>query len=113
LEAFAQFGSDLDKATQRQLNRGRRLVEILKQPQYKPIPAEKEVMILFAGAYGYLDEWPVEALSKYEQQMLAFMENKNPDLLQEIKEQKNISDELEAKLKKALDDFKNSFDPKA
>ena len=113
LEAFAQFGSDLDKATQRQLNRGRRLVEILKQPQYKPIPAEKEVMILFAGTYGYLDEWPVEAMSKYEQQMLAFMENKNPDLLKEIKEQKTISDALEEKLKKALDDFKNSFDPKA
>ena len=113
LEAFAQFGSDLDKATQRQLNRGRRLVEILKQPQYKPIPAEKEVMILFAGTYGYLDEWPVEAMSKYEQQMLVFMENKNPDLLKEIKEQKTISDALEEKLKKALDDFKGSFDPKA
>jgi F-type H+-transporting ATPase subunit alpha len=113
LEAFAQFGSDLDKATQRQLNRGRRLVEILKQPQYKPIPAEKEVMVLFAGAYGYLDEWPVEAMGKYEQQMLAFMENKNPDLLKDIKEQQTISDSLEEKLKKALDDFKNSFDPKA
>jgi F-type H+-transporting ATPase subunit alpha len=113
LEAFAQFGSDLDKATQRQLNRGRRLVEILKQPQYKPIPAEKEVMVLFAGAYGYLDEWPVEAMGKYEQQMLAFMENKNPDLLKDIKEQQTISDSLEEKLKKALDDFKNCFDPKA
>jgi F-type H+-transporting ATPase subunit alpha len=113
LEAFAQFGSDLDKATQRQLNRGRRLVEILKQTQYKPMPAEKEVMILFAGTYGYLDAWPVEAMGKYEQQMLAFMENKKADLLKEIREQKTISDELEEKLKKALDDFKSSFDPKA
>ena len=66
LEAFAAFGSDLDKATQRQLTRGARLVEILKQPQYNPLPMEKQVLILFAGAKGYLDKYPVEVLAKYE-----------------------------------------------
>jgi len=111
LEAFAQFGSDLDKATQRQLERGYRLVEILKQPQYQPVPAEKEVMGLFAGAYGYLDEWPVEAVAEYEKQMLEFMGSKYSDLLKEIKDENQISDELEEKLKKALDEFKSVFQP--
>jgi F-type H+-transporting ATPase subunit alpha len=113
LEAFAQFGSDLDKATQRQLERGYRLVEILKQPQYQPVPAEKEVLSLFAGAYGYLDEWPVEAIAGYEKQMLEFMESKYADLLKEIKAENQISDELEEKLKKALDEFKSLFQPPA
>lgn len=109
LEAFAQFGSDLDKATQRQLERGYRLVEVLKQPQYQPVPAEKEVMSLFAGAYAYLDEWPVEAIAEYEKQMLEFMESKHAELLSEIKDKAEISDELEEKLKKALDAFKSVF----
>ena len=113
LEAFAQFGSDLDKATQRQLNRGRRLVEVLKQPQYQPMAAEKQVMILAAGAYGYLDEWPVDAVSVYEKQMLEFMVSKYGDILNEIKEKGQISDELEAKTKKALDEFKTTFQPGA
>ncbi|MEE9419675.1 MAG: F0F1 ATP synthase subunit alpha, partial [Desulfatiglandaceae bacterium] len=99
LEAFSQFGSDLDKATQRQLERGYRLVEILKQPQYHPMPAQNEVMILFAGANGYLDEWPVEAIAEYEKQLLEFMESKYADLMGEIKEKNEISDELEEKLK--------------
>jgi F-type H+-transporting ATPase subunit alpha len=113
LEAFAQFGSDLDKATQRQLERGYRLVEILKQPQYQPVPAEKEVMGLFAGAQGYLDEWPVEAVAEYEKQMLEFMESKYADLLKEIRDENQISDALEEKLKKALDEFKSLFQPPA
>ncbi len=109
LEAFAQFGSDLDKATQRQLERGYRLVEVLKQPQYQPYSAEKEVMSLFAGAFGYLDEWPVETAPEYEKQMLEFMDSKYADLLKEIKDKSDISDELEDKLKKALDEFKTVF----
>jgi len=113
LEAFAQFGSDLDKATQRQLERGYRLVEILKQPQYQPVPAEKEVMALFAGAYGYLDEWPVEAIAEYEKQMIEFMASKYADLLNEIKAKTEISDDLEEKIKKALDEFKSVFQPSA
>lgn len=111
LEAFAQFGSDLDKATQRQLERGYRLVEVLKQPQYQPMPAQKQVAILFAGANGYLDEWPVEAISEYETQMLEFMESKHPEILNEIKETNDIGDELEEKLKQALDEFKGLFQP--
>jgi F-type H+-transporting ATPase subunit alpha len=113
LEAFAQFGSDLDKSTQQQLNRGRRLVEVLKQAQYQPMPAQNEIMILFAAAYGYLDEWPEEKVSEYEQQMLEFMESKYGDLLSEVKEKGEISDELEEKLKKALDEFKTAFQPNA
>jgi F-type H+-transporting ATPase subunit alpha len=111
LEAFAQFGSDLDKATLRQLNRGRRLVEVLKQPQYQPMPAEKEVMILFAAANGYLDEWPEKAIAEYEAQMLEFMGSKNSELLKEIKDSGMISDELGDKLKKALEEFKPIFQP--
>ena len=111
LEAFAQFGSDLDKATLQQLNRGRRLVEVLKQPQYQPMPAEKEVMILFAGANGYLDELPEEAVFDYEKQMIEFMDAKHPDLLKEIKDQSDISDDLDGKLKAALDEFKSTFQP--
>jgi F-type H+-transporting ATPase subunit alpha len=109
LEAFAQFGSDLDKATQRQLNRGRRLVEILKQPQYQPMPAEKQVTILFAGANGYLDEWPVESVLSYEKQMLEFMDARHRDLLDEIRDKNDISAELDGKLRKALDEFKGVF----
>jgi len=111
LEAFAQFGSDLDKATQRQLNRGRRLVEILKQPQYQPMPAEKQVTILFAGTFGYLDEVPTESVSEYEKQMLQFMNDKHPEILKEIKEKSIINEELEGKMKKALDQFKEMFQP--
>jgi F-type H+-transporting ATPase subunit alpha len=111
LEAFAQFGSDLDKATQQQINRGRRLVEVLKQRQYQPMNAEKEVMILFAGANGYLDQWPVEAISDYEKQMLEFIESKHPGILSELKEKNAISEELEDSMKKALDDFKGMYQP--
>jgi F-type H+-transporting ATPase subunit alpha len=111
LEAFAQFGSDLDKATQRQINRGRRLVEILKQPQYVPMPAEKQVMILFAGTFGYLDDVPVESVAEYEKQMLEFAGTKHPEVLKEIKEKGIISDEMEGKIKQVLDQFKGTFQP--
>ena len=111
LEAFAQFGSDLDKATQQLLNRGQRLLEVLKQPQYQPMPAEKEVAILFAGAQGYLDEWSAENVADYEKQMLEFLDSKHPELLQEIKKTNDISDDLDGKLKKALDEFKGIFQP--
>jgi F-type H+-transporting ATPase subunit alpha len=111
LEAFAQFGSDLDKATQRQLGRGYRLVEVLKQPQYQPMSADKEVAILFAGANGYLDEWPVEAIAEYEKQMLEYVASKKPEILNEINEKNDISDELASQLKQVLDEFKGMFQP--
>jgi F-type H+-transporting ATPase subunit alpha len=113
LEAFAQFGSDLDKSTLQQLKRGKRLVEVLKQPQYQPMPAEKEVSILFAAANGYLDEWPEEAVADYEKQMLEFIESKYSGILGEIKEKGILSDELQEKMKKALDEFKGMFQPAA
>ncbi|MCU0574771.1 MAG: F0F1 ATP synthase subunit alpha [Syntrophobacteraceae bacterium] len=109
LEAFAKFGSDLDKSTQAQLNRGIRLVELLKQPQYVPMPAEKEVMSLYAGTRGHLDTIPVDRVAEYEQQMLAFVERKYPDILAEIKEKKIISDDLDQKMKSALEEFAGVF----
>jgi len=111
LEAFAAFGSDLDAATQKQIARGRRLVEILKQPQYVPMTAEKEVAILFAGASGYLDEWPEEAMAEYEKQMLEFLESKHAGVLSAIKTEEDISDDTDRKLKAALDEFKGIFQP--
>jgi F-type H+-transporting ATPase subunit alpha len=111
LAAFAQFGSELDKSTQAQLNRGVRLVEILKQPQYQPMPMEKMIISLFAGARGFLDDLPVETLQDFEPQMIAFIESKHKDILSEIKEKKEISPELEEKMKKAIGEFKTQFQP--
>jgi len=109
LAAFAQFGSELDKSTQAQLNRGVRLVEILKQPQFQPMPMEKMIISLFSGARGFLDDLSVDVLKDFEPQMLAFMESKYQALLSEIKEKKEISPELEEKLKKAIGEFKTQF----
>lgn len=109
LEAFAKFGSDLDKSTQAQLNRGMRLVELLKQPQYQPMTAEREVMSLYAATRGYLDKVPVERVSEYETQMLAFIERKYPEILTEIKEETVIGDSLDEKMKKALEEFAEVF----
>lgn len=109
LETFTRFGSDLDKATQRQLERGRRLMETLKQLQYQPMPVEKEIMIFYAGARGFLDEYPVESIKEYESQMLDFMEGKHKDLLVEIREKREISDGLDKKLSLALNNFKEEF----
>jgi len=113
LEAFAAFGSDLDKATLRQLDRGRRLVEILKQPQFQPMSAEKEVAILFAGSNGFLDKWPEDSVAEYEKQMLEFMTSKYADVLADIKEKGDISDETDGKLKNALAEFEGIFQPEA
>jgi len=109
LEAFAQFGSDLDKATQQQLNRGVRLVEILKQPQYQPLPMVKQVTILYAGTRGYLDKYPVDKLANYEKQLYEFIEAKHADLWTDLEAKKAIDDALDAKLKKALEDFDQVF----
>ena len=111
LEAFAQFGSDLDKSTQAQLNRGMRMVELLKQPQYQPMPAEKEVLTLFAGTRGFLDKYPVSAVSVFETQMFEFIEGKYPEILTELREAMDISDELDEKMKKALNEFDSVFQP--
>jgi F-type H+-transporting ATPase subunit alpha len=109
LEAFAQFGSDLDKATQQQLNRGVRMVEILKQPQYKPLSMVKQVTILFAATRGFLDKYPVNQLAAYEQQLYDFMESKHAEVWTELEDKKAIDDSLESKLKSALEEFDKVF----
>jgi F-type H+-transporting ATPase subunit alpha len=108
-EAFAQFGSDLDQATQRQLARGQRLVEILKQPQYQPMPWVDQVVSIFAATNGYLDEQPLNALSKFETEFLNFVQTKKDDLRKSIEEAGKIDDAAETELKSALDEFVQAF----
>ncbi len=109
LESFAQFGTELDKATQARLRRGERLVEILKQEQYVPIPVEKQIMILFAGTTGLLDEVPVEEIKQFEQEMFRFMDNNYPRIAQTIKETADLTDDIESELRSAVEEFKKSF----
>jgi F-type H+-transporting ATPase subunit alpha len=105
LAVFAQFGSDLDEATKRQLNKGSRLTEILKQTQYAAVPVEKQVVILYAGVNEYLENIPLEKVREYETKLYTFIEAKHSSILKEIKETKDLSKELEEKLKKALSEF--------
>ena len=109
LEAFAQFGSDLDKASQDQLNRGKRWVELLKQGQYSPVPVEKQVAILFAGGNGYVDDIRVEDVRRFEAEFMQYLDNSQTDLLAAIREKKELNDEIKAKLKDALAEFKGRF----
>jgi F-type H+-transporting ATPase subunit alpha len=113
LEAFAAFGSDLDKATQQQLTRGTRLVEILKQPQYDPLSLEKQVTILYAGTKGFLDKYPIEVLGKYEAGLYPFMESKYPQVFSELAEKQEISEALDKTMAEALaaydDEFKDTI----
>ncbi|MDX6611771.1 MAG: F-type H+/Na+-transporting ATPase subunit alpha [Blastocatellia bacterium] len=109
LQAFAQFGSDLDKATQAQLARGQRLMEILKQPQYQPVDVEKQVLIIWAAINGYTDDVPVENVRRFEADLQRFIENSHPGLLQKIREKKAVDDEVKADLKTALGDFKQRW----
>jgi F-type H+-transporting ATPase subunit alpha len=109
LAAFAQFGSDLDKATLSQLNRGRRLVEILKQPQYQPLPVEKQVVIIFAATNGYLDSVPVEHVRAYETDLYRFLETRRPEIVTTVAEQKQIDDQLKSSLAAALKEFGEQF----
>lgn len=105
LAAFAQFGSDLDKSTQQQLNRGQRLQEILKQPQYAPMSLENEVILLFAGVNGYADSIPVEKMKRWEQDLLRHLETNYPEIGKDIVERKMITPETEEKLRAALRAF--------
>jgi F-type H+-transporting ATPase subunit alpha len=109
MAAFAQFGSDLDPATQRLLNRGARLVEILKQPQYAPMSVDRQVLVIYAATSGFIDKIPVPSVLKYEREMIAFIENRHGDLLEEIKSKKILEDDLKAKLNKALEEFGELF----
>jgi len=109
LAAFAQFGSDLDKSTQAQLDRGVRLVELLKQPQFKPMSLSQEIVILFAGTRGFIDKYEVEKVRVYEEQLLSFVESKHPDIMKEIEDKKIISPELEKKMKDVMTAFDSVF----
>ena len=109
LAAFAQFGSDLDKASQAQLNRGRRLTEILKQPQYKPLPVEKQVLILYAGTNAFLDDIPVEYCLQFEAELYRNVENGYPQLLEALREKKAIDDALKSEIEAMLKEFKQRF----
>jgi F-type H+/Na+-transporting ATPase subunit alpha len=109
LQAFAQFGSDLDKATQAQLARGQRLTEILKQPQYQPMDVEKQVLVIWAATNGYTDDIAVEDVRRFESMLLSFFENSHPGVLAAIAEKKSLTDEIKADLKQALEDFKEEW----
>eukprot|EP01035_Chromulina_nebulosa_P056619 gene56619-77592_t len=109
MAAFAQFGSDLDAATQRLLNRGARLTELLKQAQFSPLPFEEQTASIFAGTNGYLDTVPVDAVVRYEQAMLADLRANHADVLKPIRDAKDLGDEAKAKLKSALDAFAKTF----
>jgi len=109
LQAFAQFASDLDESSRKQLERGQRMVEVLKQPPYSPLPIEKQVVIIYAGAKGFLDDIPVLDITKFEAELYPFVEAKYPEILEKIRSKKKIDDEIEDLLKKALNDFKATF----
>jgi len=106
LEAFAQFASELDQATQRQLARGARVVEVLKQPQYQPMPVEKQIAIIFVVTNGYLDDVPVEKIRQWEADFHEFMDARHPEILRAIRTEKVLTDELIAKLRAAIEEFK-------
>ena len=109
MRAFAQFAADLDPATQKLLARGERLTELLKQPQYQPVPVEEQVVAIFAGTKGYLDKIAVRDIGRFEKSMLGAMRERAPDILSAIRTEKALSDALQAKLKTFLDDFAASF----
>jgi F-type H+-transporting ATPase subunit alpha len=109
LAAFAQFGSDLDKSSQAQLARGQRMVELLKQDQYVPMTVEKQVLVLYAGANGLIDDVPVEAVRRFESELIAFMERRHPEVLNTIREKKIIDDAFKPQLESAIKEFKQTF----
>jgi F-type H+-transporting ATPase subunit alpha len=118
--AFAQFGSDLDKATLQQLNRGERMVELLKQGQFAPLAMEEQVVVIYAGTNGFVDDYPVSVLNRYEKELLAFIKSRKNDVLEELKatgELKDVKDaagkkgpgDLEKRLRDALTEFAKQF----
>src|SRR4051794_40368024 len=109
LAAFAQFGSDLDKSTQAQLNRGARLVEILKQPQYEPLPVERQVAIIYAGTNGYLDKIPVSAMAAFETELYQYIDTRAPEVFSGIRDKKQLDDEVKGALNTAVKEFAGDF----
>ena len=109
LQAFAQFASDLDESSRKQLDRGQRMVEILKQPPYSPLPVENQVVIIFAGSRGFLDDIPASSIGKFEAELYPYIEAKYPEIFEEIRSKKTLEKDLEENLIKALNDFKATF----
>jgi F-type H+-transporting ATPase subunit alpha len=109
MAAFAQFGSDLDATTQRLLNRGARLTELLKQPQFSPLKTEEQVAVIYAGVNGYLDAQPVNRVKDFEEGLLLFLRGEHQGLLDAIWEKKALDDDLSGKLKAAVDAFSKNF----
>lgn len=109
LQAFAQFASNLDETSKKQLERGQRMVEVLKQPPYSPLPIEKQIVIIYAGAKGYLDDIAVSQITKFEAELYPFIEDKYPSILSAISEKKALDEGIESELKRALEEFKMTF----
>ena len=109
VQAFSQFASDLDKATRDQLDRGSRLVEVLKQPQYQPMPVEQQVTIIYAGYNGFLDDIAVADIRRFETAFHPFMAEKYPDIMEKIRRTKDLDKDMEAELSKAIQAFKAQF----
>jgi F-type H+-transporting ATPase subunit alpha len=111
LEAFAQFGSELDKASQQQLARGARVVQVLKQPQYQPVPVERQVVYVFVATGGFLDEYPVEDARRFVEEFGQSFESRHKDVLETIRQTGDLSDETEATLRSAIEEFRQTFVP--
>jgi len=109
LQAFAQFASDLDEATRKQLERGQRMVEVLKQPPYSPLSPEEQVLVISAGNFGILDDLPASAVTKFEAELYPFVEAKYPEILESIRNEKKVTDETNEKMEKAVKEFKSTF----
>ncbi|MDQ4060068.1 MAG: F0F1 ATP synthase subunit alpha, partial [Pseudomonadota bacterium] len=109
MAAFAQFGSDLDATTQRLLNRGSRLTELLKQPQFSPMPVEEQVIVIFAGVNGYLDPLPVAKIRAFEEGLLRMVRDQHPGILESIRTQRELGNDTRAQLKAALDAYAKTF----
>jgi F-type H+-transporting ATPase subunit alpha len=109
MAAFAQFGSDLDATTQRLLNRGARLTELLKQPQFSPLKMEEQVVVIYAGVNGYLDPIPVNRVRAFEQGLLTLVRTKHTDILEDVRKTGDLSDATAAKLKAAVDGYAKTF----
>ncbi|MEJ2501026.1 MAG: F0F1 ATP synthase subunit alpha, partial [Campylobacterales bacterium] len=109
LQAFAQFASDLDEVSRKQLERGQRMVEVLKQPPYSPLTAEKQALVIFAGNEGYLDDLPASSVVKFEAELYPFVEASYPQIFENIRSTSKIDDETNALMKKAIEEFKASF----
>lgn len=109
LQAFAQFASDLDESSRKQLDRGQRMVEVLKQPPYSPLPIERQVVIIFAGARGYMDDVAVADITRFEADLYPFLEAKYPQIFENVRSKKQLDKDIEETLCKALEEFKSSF----